>query len=201
MDINSPIRIGVLVSGGGTNLQALIDSQREKILRTGEVSLVLSSSRNAYALIRAQEAGVPSIVAEGSSREDIILQAVREHNIKLLVLAGYIKILSEDFLEQVGIPVINIHPSLLPKYGGKGYYGLRVHEAVLANQESYSGATVHYVDATPDGGEIIAQEQVEVYPDDTPESLQKRIMENVEWKLLPQVIEELAKKIRDEESL
>lgn len=187
----SPVRVAVLVSGGGTNLQALLDQD----LSPGQISLVLSSSAKAYALERANKASVPTAVCRGKDYEKQMADLLKEHRIDLVVLAGYLKILTADFLDTIGIPVINVHPALLPKFGGKGYYGLRVHEAVLASGDTVTGATVHYVNAVTDGGQIIRQKKVPVKPGDTPEILQGRVMEEAEWVILPQVTRELCQDI------
>ncbi len=187
----SPVRVAVLVSGGGTNLQALLDQD----LSPGQISLVLSSSAKAYALERANKASVPTAVCRGKDYEKQMADLLKEHRIDLVVLAGYLKILTADFLDTIGIPVINVHPALLPKFGGKGYYGLRVHEAVLASGDTVTGATVHYVNAVTDGGQIIRQKKVSVKPGDTPEILQERVMEEAEWVILPQVTRELCQDI------
>lgn len=187
----NPVRVAVLVSGGGTNLQALLDRD----ISPGKISLVISSRAKAYALERAQKASVPTAVCRGKDYEKQMADLLKEHRIDLVVLAGYLKILTADFLDTIGIPVINVHPALLPKFGGKGYYGLRVHEAVLASGDTVTGATVHYVNAVTDGGQIIRQKEVPVKPGDTPEILQGRVMEEAEWVILPQVTRELCQDI------
>lgn len=192
MDLDQRIKIAVLVSGGGSNLQAILDAQASGALAHAEVSLVISSKEAVYALTRAAQFNIPSLIARGHDREKKMLDAIRHKNIDLIVLAGYLSILSADFLEAVQVPVINVHPSLLPKYGGKGFYGLRVHRAVLDAGESITGATVHYVNAIPDGGAIIRQKQVQVRRSDSPEDLQQRVMEEAEWQILPEVCEALA---------
>jgi phosphoribosylglycinamide formyltransferase-1 len=187
----NPVRVAVLVSGGGTNLQALLDQD----LSPGKISIVISSSSKAYALERARKASVPTAVCRGKDYEKQMADLLKEHRIDLVVLAGYLKILTADFLDTIGIPVINVHPALLPKFGGKGYYGLRVHEAVLGSGDTLTGATVHYVNAVTDGGQIIRQKEVPVKPGDTPEILQRRVMEEAEWVILPQVTRELCQDI------
>lgn len=187
-------RIAVLVSGGGTNLQALIDSQGS-VLKSGKIVLVVSNVPGAYALKRAQNAGIATEVVSrkecGSQWdfEDKILSVLKENAIDLVILAGFMTILTERFTEQYPERILNIHPSLIPAFCGEGFYGLRVHEAVLARGVKITGATVHFVNEIPDGGRIIAQQVVPVMPGDTPESLQKRVMEQAEWILLPRAAE------------
>ena len=190
-------RIAVLVSGGGTNLQALIDAN----LRSGEIALVVSSRPGVYALERAYKAGIPSVVIakKGSTQEafeEKLRAALEEYRIDLIVLAGFLTILSEDFTRRYPRRILNIHPSLIPAFCGEGYYGLRVHEAALARGVKLTGATVHFVNEIPDGGEIILQKAVEVKDGDTPEILQRRVMEQAEWKLLPQAVELVSEEIR-----
>ena len=190
-------RIAVLVSGGGTNLQALIDAN----LQAGEIALVVSSRPGVYALERAYKAGIPSVVIakKGSTQEafeEKLRAALEEYRIDLIVLAGFLTILSEDFTRRYPRRILNIHPSLIPAFCGKGYYGLRVHEAALARGVKLTGATVHFVNEIPDGGEIILQKAVEVKDGDTPEILQRRVMEQAEWKLLPQAVELVSEEIR-----
>lgn len=188
--------VAVLVSGGGTNLQALIDAQAAGVIQSGKITLVLSNRAGVRALERAQTAG---IAAEAVVEKDPtllcekLLCKLREAKIDLVVLAGFLAILTPEFVSAYEGRIINIHPALLPKYGGRGFYGLHVHRAVLAAGEKVSGATVHYVTAGVDKGEILAQKEVAVLPGDTPESLQQRIMEEAEWILLPQVTEQLCK--------
>ena len=190
-------RIAVLVSGGGTNLQALIDAN----LQAGEIALVVSSRPGVYALERAYRAGIPSVVIakKGSTQEafeEKLRAALEEYRIDLIVLAGFLTILSEDFTRRYPRRILNIHPSLIPAFCGEGYYGLRVHEAALARGVKLTGATVHFVNEIPDGGEIILQKAVEVKDGDTPEILQRRVMEQAEWKLLPQAVELVSDEIR-----
>ena len=188
---NTPkTRIAVLVSGGGTNLQAILDAQRDGKITDGEVVLVVSSSAGAYALERAKNAGVKGVVVprKGSTREDFekgLLAVLEENGIELIILAGFMCILSERFTTHYKDRIINVHPSLIPSFCGEGFYGLHVHEAALAYGVKVSGATVHFVNEIPDGGKIIMQKAVEVKDGDTPETLQKRIMEEAEWKILP----------------
>lgn len=197
----SKIKIAVFVSGGGTNLQALIDAQRSGALHSGEIVLVLSSTPNAYALERAKQAGIPTKVCSrkelGSQEafETAISAALSEHGIQVIVLAGFMSILSESFTRRWPRRILNVHPSLIPSFCGKGMYGLKVHEAALSKGVKVTGATVHFVNEIPDGGEIILQKAVEVLPGDTPESLQKRVMEQAEWVLLPRAAELLCAKI------
>ena len=190
-------RIAVLVSGGGTNLQALIDAN----LQAGEIALVVSSRPGVYALERAYRAGIPSVVIakKGSTQEafeEKLRAALEEYRIDLIVLAGFLTILSEDFTRRYPRRILNIHPSLIPAFCGEDYYGLRVHEAALARGVKLTGATVHFVNEIPDGGEIILQKAVEVKDGDTPEILQRRVMEQAEWKLLPQAVELVSEEIR-----
>ena len=186
------IRIAVLVSGGGTNLQALINAETNGILKSGAIVRVISSRKGVYALTRARNAGIPCDVC---MCEDEILAVLQECGAELLVLAGYMLILSPTFLKKCAIPVMNIHPSLLPAFSGKGYFGLKVHEAVLEAGVKVTGATVHMVNEVPDGGKIVAQRAVEILPDDTPEKLQRRVMENAEWVIYPRAVEEVCRKL------
>ena len=194
------LRTAVLVSGGGTNLQAILDAQKNGVIRNAEVSLVLSNNPAAYALQRAQKAGVPTVVLsrrELGSQEAFEQQLIRvldDCGIDLIVLAGFMTILSENFTRRYDRRILNVHPSLIPAFCGKGYYGLRVHEEALARGVKVTGATVHFVNEIPDGGEILLQKAVEVLPDDTPETLQRRVMEQAEWILLPQAIEMIAER-------
>lgn len=194
-------RIAVLVSGGGTNLQALIDAQRAGIIRSGEICLVISSNPGAYALERSKGAGIPTVVVskrDSSSQEEFekeIQDALTEQGIQLIILAGFMSILSADFVAKWPKRIINVHPSLIPSFCGSGFYGLRVHESALAKGVKVTGATVHFVNEVPDGGEIILQKSVPVYKNDTPEALQKRVMERAEWKLLPRAAEIVSKSI------
>lgn len=196
-------RIAVFVSGGGTNLQALIDAQKNGIIKSGSIELVVSSSPDAFAIKRAQQSGIPYVVAsrkQSDSAEDFenkILAALKEYNIQLIVLAGFMSILSADFTSRYKNRIINVHPSLIPSFCGKGFYGLRVHRAALDYGVKVTGATVHYVNEIPDGGEIILQKAVDVEAGDTPEILQKRVMEKAEWIILPQATQIVAKNIAD----
>ena len=198
------IRIAVMVSGGGTNLQALLDAQQQGILRSGEIVLVVSDRPEAYALERAKKAGVAALEilkrefspenrqAEFEKRLEAALQ---ESGAQMIVLAGFLSILSPDFTRRWDHRILNIHPSLIPSYCGAGFYGLKVHEAALARGVKLTGATVHFVNEIPDGGEIIAQRAVEVLSGDTPEKLQRRVMEQAEWILLPQATEEVCRRM------
>lgn len=195
-------RIAVLVSGGGTNLQALIDAQNNAQLPSGQIVLVVSSNPDAYALNRAATAGIPTQVVSkklcgGDQKvfERDLLACLQEYRIDLIVLAGFLSILSADFTARYPECIINVHPSLIPSFCGEGFYGLRVHEAALSYGVKVTGATVHFVNEIPDGGKIILQKAVDILPDDTPESLQKRVMEQAEWKLLPQAVEMVSRQL------
>jgi phosphoribosylglycinamide formyltransferase-1 len=183
-----------MVSGGGTNLQALIDAEREGIIKSGKISLVLSNKADAYALERARLAGIDTAIVEKksfASREDFesrIIEILDEREIDVIVLAGFMVILSERFTSHFKDRIINVHPSLIPSFCGEGFYGLRVHEAALAYGVKVSGATVHLVNEIPDGGKIIMQKAVEVEEGDTPEVLQRRVMEQAEWIILPEAV-------------
>lgn len=195
------IKIAVFVSGGGTNLQALIDKQKSGVIASGEIKLVVSSNKDAYALTRAEKANIPSVVVSkkecGSQEafEKKILEYLKEYDIELIVLAGFMCILSESFTSKFPKRIINVHPSLIPSFCGKGFYGLKVHEAALGYGVKVTGATVHFVNEVPDGGEIIMQKAVEVQDGDTPETLQKRVMVNAEWIILPQSVEKVCSRI------
>ena len=194
-------KIAVLVSGGGTNLQALIDAQNSGIIHSGEIVLVISNHADAYALTRAEKAGIENLyiskkeLKTQEAFESAIMTALEERGIDLIVLAGFMSILSERFTARYDHRIINIHPSLIPSFCGQGFYGLHVHEAALAKGVKVTGATVHFVNEIPDGGEIIAQKAVEVQDGDTPEVLQRRVMEQAEWILLPQAVERIAEQI------
>ena len=185
-------RIAVLVSGGGTNLQALIDAQGRGEIPSGEIALVISNNPGAYALERAGKAGIETAVCTKPDMEAKILSALKAHRIEMLVLAGFMAILSKDFVSRYPERIINIHPSLIPSFCGTGYYGLGVHEKVLERGARVSGATVHFVDEGTDTGPIILQKPVMVRDDDTAQTLQKRIMQEAEWKLLPMAINLIA---------
>lgn len=185
-------KIAVMVSGGGTNLQAILNSVTSGIIKHGEVTLVVSNNRDAYALERAKKASINSFVTKD---DDELLNLLKDADIDMLVLAGYLRILSKEFIASFGKPIINVHPSLIPSFCGKGCYGLHVHEKALGYGVKVTGATVHYVNEIPDGGEIIFQKAVEVLDGDTPEVLQKRVMEEAEWLILPKAVEKVAKEI------
>lgn len=193
--------IAVLVSGGGTNLQALIDAQTSGILKSGEIRLVVANNPSAYALERAKKAGIETAVVTkkdcGSQEafEKQIIKTLEEHKTDLIILAGFMSILSEKFTSRFEKRIINVHPSLIPSFCGAGFYGLRVHEAALEKGVKVTGATVHYVNEIPDGGEIILQKAVSVRAGDTPEKLQKRVMRLAEWKILPQAAEQVSAEI------
>lgn len=189
------MRTAVLVSGGGTNLQALIDARRGGAMPHVELALVVSSSAGAYALERAKNAGIRAEYLEKTGFEERLNSLLAEEGIGLIVLAGFLRILSADFTRRWAGRIINIHPSLIPSFCGSGFYGLRVHEAALARGVKLTGATVHFVNEIPDGGEIIAQRAVEVLPGDTPETLQRRVMERAEWIILPEAAEAVAAKL------
>ena len=186
------LRIAVLVSGGGTNLQALINAQNNGVLKSGRIVQVISSKSDAYALERAEQAGIMSCVCNTESR---LLDELRKCRADLVVLTGYMHILSPDFLKECALPIVNVHPSLIPSFCGKGFYGLKVHEAVLKAGVKITGATVHMVNEIPDGGEILAQKAVTVVDGDTPETLQRRVMESAEWVILPKAVEDLCSKL------
>lgn len=190
-------RIAVLVSGGGTNLQALIDAQKSGVIQSGEICLVIANNANAYALERAANAEISTAVVLknelGSQQafEEKIKELLTANQIDIIVLAGFMSILSEQFTSCYPKRILNVHPSLIPSFCGEGFYGLRVHEAALNYGVKVTGATVHFVNEIPDGGEIILQKAVEIQPDDTPETLQKRVMEQAEWKILPAAVEQV----------
>ena len=194
-------KIAVLVSGGGTNLQALLDAQKSGIITSGEISLVISNKAGAYALERAKNFNVPSCTvlkkdyASQTDFENAIIKLLEESQIDLIVLAGFMSILSEHFTSRYDKRIINVHPALIPSFCGEGFYGLKVHEAALQKGVKVTGATVHFVNEIPDGGEIILQKAVEVQDGDTPEVLQKRVMEQAEWIILPQAVEKVSKTI------
>lgn len=201
--MSAKTRIAVLVSGGGTNLQALIDAQARGELPDGELALVVSNNAHAYALERAKKAGIPTVVClrgAGEGRADFeakLLDALKARGIQMIVLAGFMSILSADFVAHYPDRIINVHPALIPSFCGEGFYGLRVHRAALDYGVKVTGATVHYVNEIPDGGRIIAQKAVDVLPGDTPEALQRRVMEQAEWILLPRATQTVAERIRN----
>ncbi len=196
--------IAVLVSGGGTNLQALMDAQTAGRLSHGKIAVVISSTPDAYALERAKKAGIPTEVCSRKalgSQEDFeaaIHHALAKYHVHMIILAGFMSILSEDFTRRWPRRILNVHPSLIPSFCGKGMYGLHVHEAALAKGVKVTGATVHFVNEIPDGGEILLQKAVEILPGDTPEILQRRVMEQAEWILLPQAAELISAQICNE---
>ncbi|MGN0115097.1 MAG: phosphoribosylglycinamide formyltransferase [Acutalibacteraceae bacterium] len=200
------IKTAVFVSGGGTNLQALIDAKQSGIIKDADFTLVLSSNEQAYALTRAKNAGIKTAVVSRKAAENQadferqILNILDENKIELIVLAGFMSILSADFTRRYDERIINVHPALIPSFCGKGYYGLHVHEAALEYGVKVSGATVHFVNEVPDGGKIIMQKAVDVHDDDTPESLQRRIMEQAEWIILPQSVQKVAAKLKSEKA-
>ncbi len=199
-------KIAVFVSGGGTNLQALIDFAVAGKLTDGELALVVSSNPSAYALERAAKAGIESVVvskkecASQAEFEERIVSALDAAGVEMIVLAGFMSILSEDFTKRYENRIINVHPSLIPSFCGKGMYGLKVHEAALAYGVKVTGATVHFVNEIPDGGKIIMQRAVEILEDDTAEVLQKRVMEQAEWDILPKAAQMVAKALREEKN-
>ncbi len=194
-------QIAVLVSGGGTNLQALIDAQKSGILKSGEIVLVISGTEEAYALTRAKTAGIRAETvaykkcASQQEFENKILSLLREAEIDLIILAGFLNILTKDFTAKYPQRIINIHPSLIPSFCGKGFYGIKVHEAALECGVKVTGATVHFVNEIPDGGRIIMQKAVEVCENDTPQTLQKRVMQEAEWIILPKAAEKVCREI------
>ncbi|MDD5906790.1 MAG: phosphoribosylglycinamide formyltransferase [Clostridia bacterium] len=205
--MSDKIRIAVLVSGGGTNLQALIDAQAAGVITSGEIALVVSNKSGVYALERAARAGIPAETvtrkASGGTQEGFeqaLLAVLERHRIDLVVLAGFLSILSAGFIRKYENRIINVHPSLIPSFCGKGYYGLKVHEAALAYGVKVTGATVHLVNEIPDGGRILLQKAVDILPGDTAETLQKRVMEQAEWKLLPRATELVAHQLLEEKT-
>ena len=205
--MSEKIRIAVLVSGGGTNLQALIDAQQAGEIPDGEIALVISNKTGAYALERAAKAGIPAVTvtkkANGGTQEGFeqaMLAVLKENRIDLIILAGFLAILSADFTRVYNDRIINVHPSLIPSFCGKGFYGLKVHEAALEYGVKVTGATVHLVNEIPDGGRILLQKAVDILPDDTAETLQKRVMEQAEWKLLPKAAQLVAHQLLEEKN-
>jgi phosphoribosylglycinamide formyltransferase-1 len=198
------MNIAVLVSGGGTNLQALIDAERDGLIKSGEIKLVISNKADAYALERAASAGIPTAVvlkADCGSQEAFeraLMEKLAAYEIDVIVLAGFMAILSERFTSAYPRRILNVHPSLIPAFCGKGFYGLRVHEAALEKGVKVTGATVHFVNEIPDGGEIVMQKAVEIEAGDTPEVLQRRVMERAEWKILPAAVEKVSAEIISE---
>lgn len=194
-------KIAVFVSGGGTNLQALIDAEKNGIIKSGNIDLVISNSPTAYAITRAELANIPAVIITkkecGSQEafEEKLIDTLKEYQIDLIVLAGFMNILSENFTKQYPNRIINVHPSLIPSFCGKGFYGLKVHEAALEKGVKVTGATVHFVNEIPDGGEIILQKSVYIKKNETPESLQQRVMRQAEWIILPKAVEIVSKDI------
>ena len=197
-------RIAVFVSGGGTNLQALIDAQKSGILKSGQIVLVVADAADAYALTRARENGIPTEVVlrkklgGRAGFEQELLRLMEVYQIDLIILAGFMRILTANFTSKFPERMINVHPALIPSFCGKGFYGLKVHEAALAYGVKVTGATVHYVNEVPDGGKILLQKAVEVLSDDTPERLQRRVMEQAEWILLPQAAEMVSRRLAEQ---
>lgn len=195
-------RIAVFVSGGGTNLQALINAEESGVIKSGKICLVISSNPKAFALSRAEKAGIKSVVVnrkEIENQKDFeneIIENLKREKIDLIVLAGFMSILSSDFTRLYENRIINVHPSLIPSFCGKGYYGLKVHEEALSYGVKITGATVHFVNEVPDGGRIIMQKAVNINPDDTPETLQKRVMRLAEWKILPEATEKICSEMK-----
>ena len=199
----SKANIAVFVSGGGTNLQALLNAERDGIIESGEIKLVVASKEGVYALERAEKAGVPHLAVQRKDfpsqevYEDKLLEVLASYDIDMIVLAGFLSILSSHFTEKYPYRIINVHPALIPSFCGKGYYGLKVHEAALSYGVKVTGATVHYVNEVPDGGQIIFQKAVDVLPGDTPEVLQKRVMEQAEWVILPKAVETVCQRLQE----
>lgn len=200
------VSAAVLVSGGGTNLQAIINAVKSKTITSAKIAVVASNNPNAYALTRAKQAGIPAVCIDKKGRgltqeqfEKELQAVLDEYGVQLVVLAGFLCVLTADFCEKYQKRIINVHPSLIPKYCGGGFYGLKVHRAVLAAGEKVTGATVHYVTAVVDGGDIIAQKQVPVLPDDDENTLQRRVMEQAEWVILPQAVESVSQQILKEQ--
>ena len=201
MNLKRKVKIAVLVSGGGTNLQALIDAERSGIIKNGEISLVVSNNPEAYALTRAENAGIASEIISSKEYKDQsvfetkLIETLTENGIELIVLAGFMRILSANFTSKYPNRIINVHPSLIPSFCGKGFYGLKVHEAALEYGVKVTGATVHFVNEIPDGGEIILQKSVCVKKGESAESLQQRVMRQAEWIILPRAVELVSKDI------
>lgn len=201
--MRNKVRIAVLVSGGGTNLQALIDAENNGIIKSGEITLVVSNKQDAYALTRAENAGIKTATVlkkdypSQEAFEEKIISTLKAEKIDIIVLAGFMSILSENFTRTFERKIINVHPSLIPSFCGKGFYGLHVHEAALKYGVKVTGATVHFVNEIPDGGEIIMQKSVAIRENDTPETLQKRVMRLAEWKILPLSVEKVCKEIME----
>ena len=197
------IKLAVFVSGGGTNLQALIDAQKNGIIENGEIKLVVSSNPDAYAVVRAEKDGITTAIVDKklcktqNEFEDKLSEELEKYSIEIIVLAGFMCILSERFTRVYDHRIINVHPSLIPSFCGKGFYGIRVHKAALEKGVKVTGATVHFVNEIPDGGEIIMQKAVAVHEGDTPETLQKRVMRLAEWKILPEAVEKVCRGMKE----
>ena len=202
---NGKVKIAVLVSGGGTNLQALIDAERGGALKSGSIAAVISNNENAYALTRAEKAGIKTrVITKAAYKENFeteLISAIKGAGAELIVLAGFMSILSARFTGEFKDRIINVHPALIPSFCGKGYYGLKVHQAALDYGVKVTGATVHFVNEIPDGGRIIMQKAVDVLPTDTAESLQQRVMREAEWRILPAACEQICGKILKGEKL
>ena len=201
--LNKKTKIAVFVSGGGTNLQAILESEKRGEIPDGEISLVLSNNPSAYALERAKNFGVKAVCVDKAvyktieEREEKAIEVLQENGIELIVLAGYLSILSKNFTKKYAGRIINVHPSLIPSFCGKGFYGLKVHEEALRYGVKVTGATVHFVNEIPDGGEIIMQKAVYIEDGDTPEVLQKRVMREAKWIILPQSVQKIAKLLKE----
>ena len=204
MTTKKQVNVAVLVSGGGTNLQALIDAQNAGVITDGKIVLVVSNKQGAYALERAKNNGISSATvlkkdyATQTDFEDAILALFKDYSVDLVVLAGFLSILSPHFINAYRNRIINVHPSLIPSFCGKGYYGLKVHEEALKYGVKVTGATVHFVNEIPDGGAIIMQKAVAIRDCDTPQTLQQRVMKIAEWKILPQAVQKVSKQILQE---
>jgi phosphoribosylglycinamide formyltransferase-1 len=201
MKLKEKVKVAVFVSGGGTNLQALIDAQLSGVIKHAEIALVVSNNPDAYAITRAENAKIPTeVISSKEYKEQSVFEAklidtLNAYGIELIVLAGFMRILSENFTSRYPKRILNVHPSLIPSFCGKGFYGLKVHEAALAYGVKVTGATVHYVNEIPDGGEIILQKSVCIKKGDTPEILQQRVMRQVEWVILPRAVELVSKEM------
>lgn len=201
MKLKEKVKVAVFVSGGGTNLQALIDAQLSGVIKHAEIALVVSNNPDAYAITRAENAKIPTeVISSKEYKEQSVFEAklidtLNAYGIELIVLAGFMRILSENFTSRYPKRILNVHPSLIPSFCGKGFYGLKVHEAALAYGVKVTGATVHYVNEIPDGGEIILQKSVCIKKGDTPEILQQRVMRRVEWVILPRAVELVSKEM------
>ncbi len=195
------VKVAVFVSGGGTNLQALIDAEKSGIIKHAKIGLVISNNPEAYAITRAENANIPAVIISSKEYrdqtlfEEKLIHTLNEYGIELIVLAGFMRILSENFTSKYPKRILNVHPSLIPSFCGKGFYGLKVHEAALAYGVKVTGATVHYVNEVPDGGEIILQKSICIKKDETAESLQQRVMRQVEWVILPRAVELVSKEM------